>query len=201
MSLHGTPGKKLQVDFVPPWTPKRAAKERYPCRHHALLAPDLSEQLIIFARSSYQQGKKHQSSSLCSVQCYQEVLVGHQRPCSHTWVLCYCGAAAGTWEAFHVAAGGKHIPHVPALWLCFSCSNSPSIHLLPSILGCNFRRTALQLPSWASCPSKEDKRGWKFLQYLLTGYLPGGIELSVLSLIVRSTSYSVYILDNAFMAF
>lgn len=86
--------------------------------------------------------------------------MGHQRACSPTWVLYYCGAAAragGMGEGSH---GFLWWPSLPPWWeahpLCCSpgmlqpCNSAfiavtPLPHLLPSILGCSFIRTALQL--------------------------------------------------------
>jgi len=91
---------------------------------------------------------------LCQVQCDQEVSVGHQKPCSPTWVLYYCGAAA--------RAGGIGEGSCGSRWeeplLCWSpgipqpCNSAfieltPLPHLLPTILGCSFIKTALQVPS------------------------------------------------------
>lgn len=65
---------------------------------------------------------------LCEVQCDQELLMRHQRPCSPTWVLYslhYCGAAAraGAREKVYVAADGRHI-------LCADPQAFPSLTLL-----------------------------------------------------------------------
>lgn len=60
----------------------------------------------------------------------------------------------GAQEKARVAAGGRPQPCNSAF-----IEVTPLPRLLPSMLGCSFIRTPLQLPSWTSHPSKEDKRG------------------------------------------
>lgn len=98
------------------------------------------------------------SPLLCEVQHEQETSGGHQKPCStHTGIAllwgCYWVRGHGsrlTWQQVEITSPKPTTLH---------CCNSPSTHILSSKLGCLFIRTALQLPSRVSHPSKEDKRG------------------------------------------
>lgn len=156
--------KSFRQTFVPPETPKSAAKERYPYRHDALLAPALPEQLVLFAHSSNQWGKKDQSSSLCSVKCSVTRRCRWASEATFPYMgavplQCCCQSRAGD----KARVVGPHplcrSPHMPQPCGPAFIAVTPLPHLLSSILQCSFIRTALRLPSWASHPSKEDKRG------------------------------------------
>lgn len=184
------------------------AKKRYPYRHDALLAPELPEQLILVTHTD-ERSTSPPPPALWSavwpgaVDEASKTMLPHMGAVFPALLWCCCqgrstgeGLCGSRWEA-HPLCWSPGFPQPDSAFIAVTLLP----HLLPSIVGFSFIRTSLQLPSWASNPSNEDKRGWNFLQSLVTCHLPWWIELSVLSLIVRSTSYCVYVLDDSFMAF
>lgn len=145
---------------------KVSDQERHPYRHDDWLAPELPDLLILLSHSSYQWGKKHQPSFLCCVTCSvtrRWVIKGHIHPYG------FCSAAArtggmaegpcGKREEAHILCGS---PDTPQLCDSTVTAATPLPHLSPSILGCRFIRTALQLFLWAPHPSRKTKETRNF---------------------------------------